>query len=240
MRREGQYPMDYDASPHPVFKRVLDPALKRAFPKHSDDHDSEKDLVGSIDKNEDWATSLQSEERSIQKEDQKVEAVKKVEKVDKTEKKEAKPAEEKKEEKPADAKKEDKPKKGEQDVAKIEDKVKDIDEQMDDIHKEINPEKIAPVSEEVAVKAPAAKEETSIKVEATPVNSTKVASVTNSTAKLEVYGNKTNSTVPVSVAKVNATANSTSLDPFAELKQEKDFMNLAQKPKSVSLLQIDQ
>jgi len=118
--------------------------------------------------------------------------------------------------------------------------VKDIDEQMDDLHKEINPEKIAPVSEEVAVKAPAAKEETSIKVEATPVNSSKVASITNSTAKLEVYGNKTNSTVPVSVAKVNATANSTSLDPFAELKQEKDFMNLAQKPKSVSLLQIDQ
>ena len=35
---------------------------------------------------------------------------------------------EKKEEKPADAKKEEKPKKGEQDVAKIEDKVKDIDE----------------------------------------------------------------------------------------------------------------
>ena len=193
---------------------MLDPALKRAFHKHSDDHDSEKDLVGSIDKNEDWATSLQSEEKSIQKEDQKVETVKKVEKVDKTEKKEAKPEEEKKDEKPADAKKDDKPKKGEQDIAKIEAKVKNIDEQMDDLHKEINPEKIAPVPEV----APAAKEETSIKVEATPVNSTKVASETNSTAKLELYGNKTSSTVPVSIAKVNTTANSTSLDPFAELK----------------------
>ena len=62
---EGHSHGDYDASPHPVFRRVLDPALNRAFPKHSDDHDSEKDLVGSIDKNEDWATSLQSEERSI-------------------------------------------------------------------------------------------------------------------------------------------------------------------------------
>ena len=115
VRSDGQYPMDYDMSPHPVFRRVLDPAMMRAFRPKADDHDTEKDLVGSIDKNEDWATSLENEEKSIKKEDQRVETVKKVEKV---EKKEEKPTEEKKEEKPAeekpaDAKKEDKPKKGE-------------------------------------------------------------------------------------------------------------------------------
>ena len=58
MRREGEYGADYDASPQPMIRRVLEPALDRSFRKRADDGDSEKDLVGAIDGNEDWATSL--------------------------------------------------------------------------------------------------------------------------------------------------------------------------------------
>lgn len=52
----------------PLFRRVLE----RSFKKKEDDKDSEKDLVGSVDSGEDWATSLQAEEKAISKEDQKV------------------------------------------------------------------------------------------------------------------------------------------------------------------------
>jgi hypothetical protein len=84
-----------------MIRRVLDPALDRSFHKRADDGDSEKDLVGAIDGNEDWATSLQKEEKAIQKEDQKVESVTKVEIVDKVDDKAKN--EDNKEEKPAEA-----------------------------------------------------------------------------------------------------------------------------------------
>lgn len=158
VRVEGEYPRDYDASPHPIFRRVQ-PALEKAFPNRGDG-DSEGNLVGSMKENEDWATNLQHEEHSIQKEDQKVDDAHSVEKVDKTpnkdeaeEKNEEKPAEEKPaEEKPAEEKKEEKPKFGEQDVSKVEKMVKGIGEQMNNLHKEINP-KIVPAAEDIAVKA---------------------------------------------------------------------------------------
>ena len=62
--RRGHYEADFDAPIH---------SIDRSFRKRADDCDSERDLVGAIDGNEDWATSLQKEEKSIQKEDQKVE-----------------------------------------------------------------------------------------------------------------------------------------------------------------------
>jgi hypothetical protein len=52
--REGAY----DVAPHPVFRRVLEPALDRSFRKKEDDPETERDLVGHIDANEDWASSL--------------------------------------------------------------------------------------------------------------------------------------------------------------------------------------
>lgn len=112
---------------------------------------------------------------------------------------------------------------------------------MDDLHKEI---KGGPISEDVAVK-----------VEYSPYAS-KVATSTNTTVKPDEKNktNSTNATTPASETKVaaNSTANSTpiattvyassasdTVDPFSELNQ-KPFVSLAQRPKTVSLLQIDQ
>ena len=108
---------------------------------------------------------------------------------------------------------------------------------MDDLHKEI---KGGPISEDVAVK-----------VNSSPYAS-KVATGTNSTVKPDEKNNtnSTNTTTPASATKVtvnstqiattvNASSASDTLDPFSELNQ-KPFVNLAQRPKAVSLIQIDQ
>ena len=75
--REGRYrPMrrevfpDEEMSPHPVFRRIMDPTKNRIYRRAvGDGEDTEKDLVGSIDSNDDWASSLQAEEKAISKED---------------------------------------------------------------------------------------------------------------------------------------------------------------------------
>lgn len=108
---------------------------------------------------------------------------------------------------------------------------------MDDLHKEI---KGGPISEDVAVK-----------VESSPYAS-KVATSTNTTVKPDEKNktNSTNATTPASETKVAANSTpiattvyassaSDTVDPFSELNQ-KPFVSLAQRPKTVSLLQIDQ
>jgi hypothetical protein len=48
----------------------MDPTKNRIYRRSvGDGEDSEKDLVGSIDANDDWASSLQAEEKAISKED---------------------------------------------------------------------------------------------------------------------------------------------------------------------------
>jgi hypothetical protein len=84
--------------------------LEGAFRRRRfEDHETEGDLVGSFDHDYDWATSLQAEEKHIEKEDQKIDTVSKVAKVDDAKKDEpkkedVKAAEPKKDDKAADKK----------------------------------------------------------------------------------------------------------------------------------------